>query len=204
MPADLEAPVASLRQSPLTVLRETTRHLHRQLEASIDLASAFRSRQSYATLLLSYLGIYMAFEETLSPFRSALSQSGWHYHSRVEPLQNDLYALGFLAETLAASGRTTTSVPLHTFDHALGALYVIEGSALGGQILYRQIRESLGLDVRTGASFFYGEGAQTGTSWKRFTLVLDQYVADSDEAAETACQMFAAFEHALSTTKGND
>jgi heme oxygenase len=39
---------------------------------------------------------------------------------------------------------------------AIGALYVLEGSTLGGRFIYRNIESALDLQVNSGASFFYG------------------------------------------------
>ena len=43
---------------------------------------------------------------------------------------------------------------LQGVQEALGCLYVVEGSTLGGQVIARHLRQTLGVDPRCGGSFF--------------------------------------------------
>ena len=64
---------------------------------------------------------------------------------------------------------------LTTEAHAVGALYVLEGSALGGQIISRQLRRQLDLDERTGTRFFSGNGHRTGERWRAVCAAVECY-----------------------------
>ena len=51
---------------------------------------------------------------------------------------------------------------------ALGCMYVLEGSSLGGRIITRHVRAKLGITEETGGRFFHGYGEQTGEMWRAF------------------------------------
>jgi heme oxygenase len=82
----------------------------------------------------------------------------------------------------------------------LGARYVVEGSALGGRSLGRQLDVLLGQGVLAGRRFFTGYGAATGDVWRDY---LDQLAVVPDVAlkraavVEGATETFAIFEHWL-------
>ncbi len=62
-----------------------------------------------------------------------------------------------------------------TINDGLGALYVMEGSTLGGKFIAKVVHETLGYTPENGLAFFSGYGAQTGPKWKTFQEALVQY-----------------------------
>ena len=76
---------------------------------------------------------------------------------------------------------------------ALGAMYVIEGSTLGGQIICNMLKKQL--KIEDGLSFFSGYGEQTIPMWKRFQAVLDLPGSQQgDKIIEAANDTFGKFE----------
>ncbi len=65
----------------------------------------------------------------------------------------------------------------HAHGAAFGALYVLEGSTIGGLIIKKMISEKLGSEE--GMSFFEGYGKKTAERWKVFTQYIkpDRYRA---------------------------
>ena len=153
---------------PLELIRLRTRGLHEELESGFDLNAFLGSMQSYRLLLGRYLTAYRPFEELLDTSEKLL-----------EPSPNLVLP------------------QLDNLDAVLGALYVVEGSSLGGQVLYREVQRRLGLDHDTGAAFFFGDGQQTGARWRDFTVILNQRVFEPEVAATAACAMFKTLECAL-------
>ena len=185
----VEGPVTALG-----VLRQRTRAQHEKIEGSIDLQGALRSREGYRRLLEGYLGLYRPYEALLAGQTEAVREIvAWPLHARVPLLERDLSLLGASVGEIAAVPESEGLPDLRCEDAMLGALYVVEGSQLGGQYIYRQIEEKLGLDEDSGAAFFFGSGSKTGGEWKRFTALLDASVKDAEVAAEAACGMFEAF-----------
>lgn len=62
-----------------------------------------------------------------------------------------------------------------TVPFALGVLYVIEGSTLGGRFILKNITTIPGLDNGQGTSYFNGYGEKTGSYWKSFLNFLEEY-----------------------------
>jgi heme oxygenase len=80
-------------------------------------------------------------------------------------------------------------------EQAWGLLYVLEGSALGGQLVARHVATLLGLDATNGAGGVVPHGAETGALWRDFKELLDGAAqsGDLDQQAvvEAANQAFA-------------
>jgi len=71
-----------------------------------------------------------------------------------------------------------------TVPFAMGMLYVLEGSTLGGRFILKNIQESLGLSEEKGISYFSGYGNKTGSYWKKFLNNLTDFEASNDTEKE--------------------
>ncbi|MFL9833862.1 biliverdin-producing heme oxygenase [Chryseobacterium terrae] len=83
-------------------------------------------------------------------------------------------------ESLALKNQTVS----HDFDlenehEALGAMYVIEGSTLGGNVIAKQLSKTEGFDDIT-FNFFGCYQENTGPMWKNFKEILDNEVAEEN------------------------
>lgn len=76
-------------------------------------------------------------------------------------------------------------------NEALGALYVIEGSTLGGNVIARQLSKTEGFEEVT-FNFFGCYHENTGPMWKNFKEVLDKEVAEKnyDEVLSGAKKLY--------------
>jgi heme oxygenase len=68
--------------------------------------------------------------------------------------------------------------PLATWPQLLGAMYVLEGSTLGGQVIARQLAKQ-NIPLRL---YFSGYGERTGPLWKAFCQLLSQEATPDNEA----------------------
>ena len=73
-------------------------------------------------------------------------------------------------------------------------LYVLEGSTLGAQIIFRQARASLNVSATCGASFFYGYGPSTYAIWKTLIAAINEIPYKGDAADAMECGARKAFE----------
>ncbi len=120
--------------------------------------------------------------------------------------------LPLLARDLSALGAPLNRLPLvgvvpdvSTLSRAVGALYVVEGATLGGQIIRRHVCKRLGIEATTGARFFTGYGAATRLMWSRFGNYVDhapslELPAAIGAAIETFQTMTTWFDLALAST----
>ncbi len=80
--------------------------------------------------------------------------------------------------SLALENRTPSHALEFENEHeALGAMYVIEGSTLGGNVIAKQLSKTEGFDNVT-FNFFGCYQENTGPMWKNFKEVLDTEVAE--------------------------
>lgn len=96
-------------------------------------------------------------------------------------LDNDFKALGHTkanTDIKPLSSGITNLTPAF----ALGIFYVLEGSNLGGRVIFKNINAALGYDVESGASYFAGYGGTTGSHWRAFIEMLTRYEAANDNA----------------------
>lgn len=76
----------------------------------------------------------------------------------------------------------------------LGAMYVVEGSTLGGRYIARHVEQVLSLAPNAGNSYFRGYGEETGQMWNEVKALL-RNVPDRDApvVARSAKLLFADF-----------
>ena len=185
--------------SVLDLLRRETQQLHAQLESRVDMEQALLSRTHYQQLLTRYLAIYRPLERALTeqPPEVCLVLEG-RDQNRVSRLERDLRSLGMDEDTLQSLPVTSCLPDLRSLSHILGALYVVEGSAFGGYLLFHQVKKQLNLDEVSGASFFFGDSASSqGKSWKWLKHALESYVSCPRDTGNTAREMFLLFEEWL-------
>jgi len=104
--------------------------------------------------------------------------------SAAEPMEQDVRDL---QEALSPAGAPSEA----TF---LGAMYVMEGSTLGGQYIARHVESTLGLEPGRGDAYFNAYGAETGAMWNRFKAVLARVPDEqSGEVIAAAKAMFRFF-----------
>lgn len=134
-------------------LRAETAQGHVQVEAVADITGRIRTRDDYVELLRVFGRLHIGLEAQLS---APSWQQAWvgvgvdiAAHCRAGLLVADLDGLGVTATTFPALR------PFPCFGRAMGCLYVLEGSAVGGRIVAGMVRAAIG-DVPT--TFLSGQG----------------------------------------------
>jgi heme oxygenase len=157
-------------------LRERTRDDHVVAEAAFDLNARLADLAAYKGLLMVLRDFYGAAETALG------AVTGWEQLTppvdvrsrwRASLLDDDLRRLG-----VAATARPPDSRPfsptLSSLAGALGCLYVLEGSTLGGQIVARRARAALGEQLPV--AFFSGPGPNAvRLKWRQLSAALDAF-----------------------------
>lgn len=174
----------------MPALRAATRSHHARVDRLVDLRR-LREPAHYIRILQVFDRFHDAWEqrvlEALPPARHAWLQR----RSRRPFLQQDLHVLG--ADRLPAA---LPAPALPSAAAAWGAIYVMEGSALGGQLVTRTLARS-GLGPDSGAAYFHGWGAATGAMWAETRLLLERELAAPAHLAQ-ACEAARATFDALS------
>ena len=182
--------IGDLRQS----LRAATSEIH----ANLHLHAGFAAIQdgtiglvAYRSLLVRLYGFHVAFEAAVGV---SSDRSDW--------LQEDLTALSVSRNTpLEKIPRCAALPAFDTPASRLGALYVVEGSTLGGRQLARGLDQLLGQAGNVGRRFFHGRGADTTPAWNAFLARMtssERTAADHTETVEAAVKTFSIYEEWLS------
>jgi heme oxygenase len=155
-------------------LRENTSALHKQVEDAADLPGCVVNLDDYAACLTRFLALFAPLEAGLAAW-DEWESIGINLPSRCRTasLLLDLQQLG----RLPAAPEPVNLAPFPSFPAALGCLYVLEGSTLGGKFLLRAFTQRLGAEIHGASSFFAGHGAAAGAAWNQFRAALDDYGA---------------------------
>ncbi|MGE0664914.1 MAG: biliverdin-producing heme oxygenase [Sphingomonadales bacterium] len=163
-------------------LRQRTASVHNELDASVGVLD---SMDRYARYLKGQFRFRAAMEALLAPESFPAWFDGWRPLPLAGALRADLAALGLAAPPAEDGGPVQH---LQRLSGLMGALYVLEGAALGARFLYRSVSE-LGLSAASGARHL--ELQTSGQSWQGFLNLLGSPDIDREEAADAAVATFA-------------
>ncbi|MFD0795747.1 biliverdin-producing heme oxygenase [Mucilaginibacter litoreus] len=162
------------------ILKEETRENHQQLEKMlIGKLKAVSGVKDYADLLKYFYGYFGGLEDQINQAIDPDLLPDNADRRKTQSIAEDIKALG---ETVPAKANSDTLPRIKNHLEALGALYVIEGSTLGGKIISKMMEQQLALNG-AGLSFFTGYGDRTGQMWETFKQVLDQQAANPEQEA---------------------
>jgi heme oxygenase len=182
------------------LLRTGTRDLHDSIEANprfSRLMAADLTRGEYINLLVRLFGHHVAAEAALA-LAAPLLPPGLQLERRLRRtalLANDLGQLGLAPATIAALPRCPVA-PCDTAEDAWGQLYVLEGSALGGQLIARHLAATLALGPGSGAGGLVPHGNETGALWRGFKQALED---SADTGAIDPARVVGAARRAFTT-----
>ncbi len=150
-------------------LREKTADYHNKLEETA-LSQVILSEKVTMEAYIDYLKTMYAYtkplEETFFPLMKDVF-SNLDLRERSHLLEKDLFKLGVSATELDEADFAPIDMTASPEEMA-GAIYVMEGSSLGGRVIFKHIHKTLGLEADTGGAYFYGHGGETGKFWTSF------------------------------------
>jgi heme oxygenase len=181
------------------LLRKGTADVHHLIERRVPVFREGFNLQDYTRLVEHFFGFWSPVAESLANLKSLRdSDLSLQVRFKCSLLRDDLLMLGRDPAAVAICEKLPR---LDTFPRRLGCLYVLEGSALGSQIIARHLRETLDLGERSGASFFNGNGGLTGSRWTEFKRFVSVSVKpeDADDVVGAARETFMCFYEWLGT-----
>lgn len=171
-------------------LKEETRELHAEVEAQSLAKQIMDHSIDLETYKLLLLQNYIAYQATETAIKQFLPEYNGKKHKQ---LQQDLEQLGVTVETPSEND----IFECHSQAEALGAAYVVEGSALGGMLLSKNLQKCRGLASVDQHHFFNGN-KENLEDWNSYKTVLEQYKfseATENEALKKAKQTFMFFQN---------
>jgi heme oxygenase len=178
-------------------LRHETREHHERIERALRLDDNL-TLQRHRETLVAFLGFLEPWEDAVAAsVRGDASLLRCVDERRKLPaLRHDLIALGMAEAELDALPRCEELPDVSDPGRALGSMYVIEGSTLGGQVLSRHVEQTLGMRDGVGYSYYQSYGGRVGAMWKQFRelLLARSSPARDDQMVSAACETFARLE----------
>lgn len=179
-------------------LKEATLYNHQQTEKI--LVAKMRnmvSKQDYVALLSDFYAYFGGIECQIAHFIDTSNLADYLERRKTAAIADDINALGGTVP-LKAEGNNLPKIDNHL--QAFGALYVIEGSTLGGEIISKMVKQHLQIDDNSGLSFFNSYGVETHQMWAKFKLILNDIAntpLDEDTIIQAANETFVKFKNWL-------
>ncbi len=178
---------SSTQENLLLRIRRETRDLHELLERELNFPGPALTCARYVEVLRRFYGYYLPWERALKPWIRGVLQGEVDLPDKLPDLEQDLE---FFSVQMGEMPICSSVPACQTLGEALGNLYVREGSALGGQIISRQLESRLGLSNGAGYQFFGSAGRNVGQQWRQFQRLLMQHSsAENGEAAVISARM---------------
>ncbi len=155
------------------VLRHRLGPAHTALEQASGLPDRVLTLADYIAHLQAYHRIFSQLEQALGAFPDGMTGAGFVSIPRAPLLESDLCHLRAFRRAPVAP-----MPPLSSMAQALGVRYVLEGSALGGQVILAALQPRLGAQITGATRFFAGLGRHSMANWRAFKAGLDRYGAD--------------------------
>ncbi|WP_394752563.1 biliverdin-producing heme oxygenase [Crenothrix sp.] len=172
----------------MSMLKTETTVAHKQLERTKCFSKLFEpvySLEDYQALLCYFYGFFSAIEPLIFDDLTEAHRSILGHKVKTDLLIKDLNLLG-IDETELKQLPVCDKLPeLNSFAKRMGALYVLEGSVLGGRIISKRLKEHLGEGIYDKLNFYSCYGENVGTEWKGFQhFMASQFDEDSTETSE--------------------
>jgi heme oxygenase len=191
---------SALSATTLECLRAETSLVHRRLDQTLGLIDRLQAPETRAALVAGYYNFHSGAEIAVAPFLSAIADLDFAARRRSPLIARDIQALGECAPTDGVP-----SLDIATRSEAFGALYVLEGSCLGGRLILKDLVRRA--SPMTGLGFLNPYGARTAELWLAFLAVLERETASRKETIKQtvagAMKAFAFAELCLSKESTN-
>lgn len=160
-----------------TSIKDATREAHLELEKKVvQKLKAIRSDEDYADFLKYFYAYFSHVEQVIAPYITTSLVPDYAERRNSSYLKRDIEELGADVNDLPA----TTVPEINNALQALGALYVMEGSIMGGPIIVKMLEKG---GISKGVSFFSGYGETTGQMWGTFVSIMNaQATTEAEEA----------------------
>lgn len=190
--------LATSPPSARIVLRHATAAVHERLHHVPVFAALAEGRLDHA----AYVGLLGRLYGFHDPFEAAIEQAGppglqpaeWR---RANLLRSDMAALGQSEAAIRRLPRHPVIGRRWSPARAMGVLYVIEGSTLGGRLLAQQLDHVVPADGDAGRSFLLAGTGMGHVRWRDFCTTLDfcgEDIVSRAEMVAGAIETFRDFE----------
>ena len=185
--------ISIVEQDVLAALRQATAHRHAELDANTPVAAAEVDLRAYHDHL-------RLLERWLAPIQDWMGRfdDGPRLPPYLDAIREDLAHAAFAGVPAAEHGEAAVAWPAQCgAARRWGVCYVIEGSQLGGAVLYKRLADRLAPHP---LNYLRGSGSP-GPRWQQFIAALREHVVDAREIAEACEGARQAFDSLISLTE---
>lgn len=172
-----------------TKIKEATKVGHQETEKKVVLRiKRIANEADYVELLKCFYAYFYAVEKTIAPYIEAVPPD-YRERRNSSYIKADIEALGGSIDDLP----TAIAPEIGDAVQAMGALYVLEGSIMGGPYIVQMLQKR---GIEKGFSFFSGYGSGSSRMWASFTDALNalpKSELDKVKAIATADETFRKF-----------
>lgn len=134
--------------------------------------------ETYVAMLQLFYSYFGALEDYITQHINPVALSDYQLRRKTESILQDLKTF---SGTKPEKAKSADLPVIKNNLQAFGALYVIEGSTLGGQIISKMITKQLNLTDSKGLSFFSSYRDQTHAMWASFKTALNRQAQNNQE-----------------------
>lgn len=161
-------------------LRSDTAPAHRDLESRLDLDGDALDAVRYLQLLRNFRRAVGAYESIAGPLLPPALVPMFEARRKTALLDADLRYFGDAERERDDDLREMHGILRGDPTAAIGAMYVFEGSTLGGAVVSRHLERHIGLPTLQGRSYFMPYPGRTGAMWREFKTRVEAAVGDHD------------------------
>ena len=174
-------------------LRTETKSIHQALEkALIPNIKQATTPEAYAQILKIFYGYFKGMEGILDTQLSDSNVPAYSKRRKSNAILGDLKSMNVNGSLAVA-----TDLPkISSVPEALGAMYVLEGSTLGGRVITKMLMQNLNFQDTKHLAFFSGYGDETEMMWGSFLQTLNEQASDEqtqDQIIQAATDTFSKF-----------
>lgn len=180
----------------LNRLKNDTAEAHEALERALDLARPVMERATYVALLEGFRGFVAPWEARLAAALPERLQGFAREREKTALLDADLRYLSDGARDPADLPACTALPVLDSLPRALGSMYVLEGSTLGGRFIGPAMAQRFALADHLGYGYFDPYRDHTGSMWNAFKTRMAAEIApeQAGPAIAAARETFTALQ----------
>lgn len=179
-------------------LRYSTAEIHRELDSWLTpVIKSIDTKEKYSILLSAFYGYYAPVMTMIDVEIDTRYLPDFSQRRRPDIIIDDLDSIN----CVYLAPKPALILPdIHNASHAFGALYVLEGSTLGGVFLSKLLAENMQISTDRGIRFFSGYGKASHTMWNTFIQHITRFAnekGDEEAILNAASDTFKYFKHHL-------
>ncbi|MDO5510556.1 MAG: biliverdin-producing heme oxygenase [Weeksellaceae bacterium] len=173
-------------------LKQETKNLHDLLESKMlveHIMARSLSRQQFGHILQTHFVVHQHIEPKIKAMFSGELQERlkWDARAKTPLLQQEL-----IENQLSQPDPIDFETHINNTDQALGAMYVLEGATLGGQIIQRSLRMNSNF-AENKFPYYNIYGGDTGQKWKEFLGILEENTQIPKDVLNGAEQVYSIY-----------